>query len=68
MTYYTAKELREALQAEGARLMSDWTRQDLGRVLERTRSQEAGLALQEVAEVIQENLSPEEVESLKKFL
>ena len=64
----SAKELRKMLQTNAQELMSDWTREDLAHQLKRTRSHNGGLSLMEIAEVIQENLAPEEVAQLKNNL
>ena len=60
----TAQETREALQNESARLLSDWTRQDLKHYLKRTREQSGGLSLMEIAEVIKEVFTKEEAEAI----
>ena len=67
-TNMNATQLREQLQTYSARLLSDWTREDLQRILEKTRQQRGGIALMEIADVIREVLNPEEVRALKDDL
>lgn len=63
-----AKELREKLQTNANRLLSDWTRHDLIMVLKKTRQERGGLSLMEIAEVIKETLTQEEMQALKNDL
>lgn len=63
-----ATDIRKQLQNAAQEMASDWTREDLGTVLKRTRQQFGGLSLMEIAEVMQENLSPVEIDSLKVLL
>ena len=67
-TNMNVTQLREQLQTYSARLLSDWTREDLQRILEKTRQQRGGIALMEIADVIREVLNPEEVRALKDDL
>ena len=67
-TNMNVTQLREQLQTDSARLLSDWTREDLQRILEKTRQQRGGIALMEIADVIREVLNPEEVRALKDDL
>ncbi len=63
-----ATQLRRILQVNSGKLLSEWTREDLARVMKRTRQERGGLSLIEIAEVIRESLQPEEVEQIKKNL
>lgn len=63
-----ATELRRKLQPEGTRMMSEWIREDLVKVLEKCRDERTGLAIMEVAEVIKEVWAAEDIKILKNNL
>lgn len=59
-----AKEIRHQLQAEGSRLISDWTHEDLVHVLQKSCAVTGGLSIFEIAECIAEVLKPEQYRAL----
>jgi hypothetical protein len=61
-------EMRHQLQNEGAKVMSDWTHQDLVHVLSRTQGEKGGLSLMEVAECMREVFTSEQLAMIKNNL
>lgn len=63
-----AQKMREELQNESARILSDWTREDLIHQLKRTREERGGLSLMEIAEIMKEVFTPDEVGAISAAL
>ncbi len=62
------KQIRRDLQNDEQLKASDETRFQLEDALTASRQEVGGIALMEVVEIIQNMLSPEEVEQIKKHL
>lgn len=61
-------DIRHLLQSEAAKVMSDWTHEELLHVLNKTRSEKGGLSLMEVSDCLTMVFSPEEIAMIKNNL